>query len=111
MPEANVLYGVTAAVVIGLIVWVLLVLKTAKEPWARDVVPTEGARAAAAEAESSAPPSSADVTAESTPVIVAKPGDDLGEAKAEAAEVAEAEVAEAESAEAEARTKTTDDAS
>jgi hypothetical protein len=106
MPEANVLYGVTAAVVMGLVVWVLLVLKTAKEPWARDVVPSEGARAAAAEAESSAPPSSADVTAESTPVIVAKPGDDLGEARAEAAEV---EAAETEAAEAEAR-KTPGDA-
>lgn len=35
MPEAKVLYAVTAAVVSGLVVWVLVVLKTAKEPWTR----------------------------------------------------------------------------
>lgn len=35
MPEANVLYAVTAAVVFGLIAWVFIVLRTAKEPWAR----------------------------------------------------------------------------
>src|SRR4051812_1174943 len=35
MPEANVLYSVTAFVVVGLVAWVALVLKTAKEPWAR----------------------------------------------------------------------------
>lgn len=35
MPEANVLYSVTAAVVLGLVAWVAVVLKTAKEPWAR----------------------------------------------------------------------------
>jgi hypothetical protein len=35
MPEANVLYTVTAVVVAGLVVWVAAVLKTAKEPWAR----------------------------------------------------------------------------
>lgn len=39
MPEANVLYSVTAAVVAGLLVWVAVVLKTAKEPWARETVP------------------------------------------------------------------------
>ena len=37
MPEANVLYSVTAAVVLGLVTWVAVVLKTAKEPWAREV--------------------------------------------------------------------------
>jgi hypothetical protein len=36
MPEANVLYIVTAVVVAGLIAWVSYVLKTAKEPWARE---------------------------------------------------------------------------
>ena len=36
MPEANVLYSVTAAVVAGLFVWVAVVLKSAKEPWARE---------------------------------------------------------------------------
>ncbi len=35
MPEATVLYTVTAVVVLGLIVWVAAVLKTAREPWAR----------------------------------------------------------------------------
>ncbi len=35
MPEANVLYTVTAVVVAGLAVWVAAVLKMAKEPWTR----------------------------------------------------------------------------
>ena len=35
MPEANVLYTVTAVVVAGLVVWVLAALKLAKQPWAR----------------------------------------------------------------------------
>jgi len=39
MPEATVLYSVTAAVVVGLVGWVAVVLKSAKEPWARDVPP------------------------------------------------------------------------
>jgi len=39
MPEANVLYSVTAAVVLGLVGWVAVVLKSAKEPWARHVPP------------------------------------------------------------------------
>ena len=37
MLEANVLYSVTAAVVLGLVTWVAVVLKTAKEPWAREL--------------------------------------------------------------------------
>lgn len=57
MPETNVLYSVTAAVVVGLVAWVAVVLKSAKEPWAREVpavpaervgtddVPVEGAAA------------------------------------------------------------------
>lgn len=36
MPEATVLYSVTAVVIAGLILWVAFVLKTAKEPWARE---------------------------------------------------------------------------
>lgn len=36
MPEATVLYFVTAVVIIGLILWVAAVLRTAKEPWARE---------------------------------------------------------------------------
>ena len=39
MPEANVLYSVTAVVVVGLVAWVAVVLKTAKEPWSRPLVP------------------------------------------------------------------------
>jgi hypothetical protein len=35
MPEANVLYTVTAIVVAALVAWVVYVLKSAKEPWAR----------------------------------------------------------------------------
>ena len=35
MPEPNVLYTVTAVVVVGLVAWVAVTLKTAKEPWAR----------------------------------------------------------------------------
>ena len=62
MPEANVLYSVTAAVIVGLVVWVLFVLKTAKEPWARPAVaslrtedvPVEGGAVAPVEAETKA---------------------------------------------------------
>jgi hypothetical protein len=39
MPETNVLYSVTAAVVVGLAAWVAVVLKTSKEPWARATPP------------------------------------------------------------------------
>lgn len=35
MPEANVLFVVAAVVIAGLAGWVAVVLKTAKEPWAR----------------------------------------------------------------------------
>ena len=42
MPEANVLYSVTAAVIVGLVAWVAIVLKTAKEPWARPALPNAG---------------------------------------------------------------------
>jgi hypothetical protein len=39
MPEANVLYAVTGTVIVGLVFFVLAVLKTAKEPWGRAVPP------------------------------------------------------------------------
>jgi hypothetical protein len=48
MPEPQVLYLVTAAVIAGLVVWVALVLKSAKEPWAR-AVPAASEGAAGAE--------------------------------------------------------------
>lgn len=39
MPEATVLYSVTAVVIAALVLWVAAVLKTAKEPWAREPPP------------------------------------------------------------------------
>ncbi|AKV02923.1 hypothetical protein AKJ09_09586 [Labilithrix luteola] len=42
MPEANALIGVTAAVVVGLVIWVAIVLRTAKEPWARPLATSPG---------------------------------------------------------------------
>ena len=58
MPEATVLYSVTAAVIVGLVAWVAFVLKTAKEPWARPQlaaaspadVPVEGSASVEADA-------------------------------------------------------------
>lgn len=55
MPEAKVLYAVTAAVVSGLVVWVLVALKTAKEPWVRARV-----TASAGGADEALPPSDAE---------------------------------------------------
>lgn len=62
MPEATVLYSVTAVVVVGLIVWVAAVLKTAREPWSRPIAPQAGATGAA--------PIDADTTAKATPVAL-----------------------------------------
>ncbi|MBX3185457.1 MAG: hypothetical protein KF819_00525 [Labilithrix sp.] len=87
MPEANVLYAVTAVVVLGLVAWVLVVLKTAKEPWAR-AVPQAAARSDDAPLEKEAlPPSSsgeADATSEATAVVVAKKEADEADAEAKA---------------------------
>jgi hypothetical protein len=85
MPEANVLYSVTAAVVVGLVAWVAVVLKSAKEPWARvvpkaartDDVPIEGAEKS----------ENAEATVEATAVVVEK----KEEKKAEEAKAEEAE--------------------
>ncbi|MBX3208201.1 MAG: hypothetical protein KF764_24350 [Labilithrix sp.] len=105
MPEATVLYSVTAVVVAGLVVWVLAVLKTAKEPWARAAPPrsgelsrVEGAPdASAADPVAAAPADEveepaaadgdaakldADATARATPVALAgeaKPSEALGD--------------------------------
>jgi hypothetical protein len=59
MPEATVLYAVTGVVVVGLVVWVVAVLRVAKEPWAQptttvggpppETVATDAASAAASE--------------------------------------------------------------
>jgi hypothetical protein len=43
MPEPTVLYAMTALVTVGLAVWVVVVLRVAKEPWAR---PASGGAAA-----------------------------------------------------------------
>ena len=92
MPEATVLYTVTAVVVLGLIVWVAAVLKTAREPWARPgprlshaeslppgpsaSEPRNEAKAAAAELEAVEGTSAidADSTAKATPVALASEG-------------------------------------
>ena len=101
MPEANVLYSVTAAVVFGLVIWVAVVLKTAKEPWAREVplaakadgdVPIEKVIVAETAADS-------EMTSEGSPV--SEKADAAVEAKAEAEANAEAE-AKADDAHAEA---------
>src|SRR5262249_37608975 len=44
MPEANVLYAVTAVVVAGLLAWVAVVMRSAKEPWARAPEPPADAK-------------------------------------------------------------------
>lgn len=43
MPEATTLYSVTGVVIVGLVAWVAMVLKQAKEPWARPAPPEEPA--------------------------------------------------------------------
>jgi hypothetical protein len=43
MPETTVLYSVTGVVILGLVAWVGVVLKSAKEPWARPALPAERA--------------------------------------------------------------------
>jgi len=106
MPEANVLYSVTAAVIVGLVVWVLFVLKTAKEPWARPAVaslrtedvPVEGGAVAPVEAETKAE------TVEEAKAKAEADADAEADAKAdvEAKVEAEAEVAD-EAAKAEAK--------
>jgi hypothetical protein len=68
MPEATVLYSVTAVVVAGLVVWVAMVLKMAKEPWSRPPLP---AAAPALEPAAAAPQLDADSTAKATPVALA----------------------------------------
>ncbi|MBX3227892.1 MAG: hypothetical protein KIT84_23055 [Labilithrix sp.] len=106
MPEANVLYSVTGVVVVGLVVWVALVLKSAKEPWARpapplaeelpseDAPPEEPEEKKDDEKKDDDPNKlDADDTARATPVA-------LSEGRTKAAEAAEeAEVSKAETKE------------
>ena len=100
MPEATVLYTVTAVVVLGLIVWVAAVLRTAREPWARprvrrpedgdglSVVRTSsdpGAEGTGTEVDPAEHASTldADSTAKATPVALASDGSARAAAKAE----------------------------
>jgi hypothetical protein len=95
MPEATVLYFVTAVVVIGLVIWVAAVLKTAKESWARpalaqsaelmtvdglpdDGAATKGVHVDEPEGESGKIPRTidADSTAKATPVALASEGNE-----------------------------------
>jgi hypothetical protein len=79
MPEATVLYTVTAVVVAALVVWVAVVLKTAKEPWARPTLPLSVALSAADEPDMGADPLAAepsrldaDSTSKATPAALAE---------------------------------------
>lgn len=38
MPEAKLLYGIAAVVILGLVGWVAAVLRAPREPWAREGV-------------------------------------------------------------------------
>jgi hypothetical protein len=101
MPEATVLYSVTAVVIAALVLWVAAVLKTAKEPWAREPPPKPLAQqaepsstAAPVRGEAEEPEGSlgkrdgtsidADETAKATPMA-------LGEQRAAATEASESE--------------------
>jgi len=124
MPEANILYSVTGAVIVGLVFFVAVVLRTAKEPWGRAVphgvvdlppeaeapgaaaVPEEEAKprvdadeaddaAGAAAHPTSAAKIGADSTSKATPVALAKEKEEE-KRKSESATKAAAE-AEAES--------------
>jgi len=110
MPEANVLYSVTAAVVLGLVTWVAVVLKTAKEPWARDLPK----RAPAADDVPLETPAENEMTSEGGPSPDAPtriPAPATAPAKSEDAKAEDAKAeakdakAEAEDAKAEAETK------
>jgi hypothetical protein len=82
MPEANVLYSVTAVVVAGLATWVAVVLKTAKEPWAR-TLPRPVAEDVPLEAPGSQRPASGPPPSEGpvAPPVKEAPPEPEGEAK------------------------------
>lgn len=63
MPEATILYTVTAVVVAGLAGWVFAVLRTAKEPWKR----AAPASASAAAGEPEEPSASTDDRKDESP--------------------------------------------
>ncbi|MFO0739301.1 MAG: hypothetical protein U0270_25620 [Labilithrix sp.] len=85
MPEATTLYSVTGVVVVGLVAWVAMVLKQAKEPWSRPALEEpaeehdapeakkdEAIEAAAASTTDGAPKLDADDTARATPVALSE---------------------------------------
>ncbi len=65
MPEAHVLYGITGVVVLGLVAWVVVVLRVAKEPWAR---PPAAEPSGGTEPRTSAPVD-ADATTSASPIV------------------------------------------
>jgi hypothetical protein len=81
MPEATLLYSVAGVVTAGLVLWVVWVLKNAKEPWARGPLVRRPASALAAEPSSldEPPHSNPDSTSRATPMA-------LSQGKAKAAE-------------------------
>ena len=84
MPEATVLYSVTAVVVAGLVVWVAVVRKTAKEPWARERLSRDAEAPSPAVVTTDAGGLDADSTARATPLALAaetKPEDAKADAK------------------------------
>ena len=93
MPEANVLYSVTGVVLVGLVAWVAMVLKSAKEPWVRPApaeLPSEEAPASTEEA-AGTNKLDADDTSRATPVA-------LSEGRAKTADKVEEEEKKAEGA-------------
>jgi len=84
MPEANVLYSVTGVVIVGLVAWVAMVLKSAKEPWVRPApaeLPSEEVAPAEAKSETETKSEAetkdpnkldADDTARATPVALSE---------------------------------------
>jgi hypothetical protein len=101
MPEATTLYSVTGVVLVGLVAWVAMVLKQAKEPWAR-AAPREEEPAqeldSPEEKKDEGAKLDADDTARATPVALSEGRQKVAEEKKDEAE-APAEEEEAKEAE------------
>lgn len=93
MPEATVLYFVTAVVVACLVVWVAVVLKTAKEPWAVAAASRTGANLAVGESDTvvTTERKDPDVTTKATPLALASEGNEETARDASATRASEAE--------------------
>jgi hypothetical protein len=106
MPEATTLYSVTGVVLVGLVAWVAMVLKQAKEPWARpapeepaqELESPEEKKDEAAEAKSEGAKLDADDTARATPVALSEGRQRAADEKKEEAEPAAEEEAKKEEA-------------